>query len=53
MESRNMVLIDLFAGQEERCRHRKWTCEHSGGVEGNGGTNRESSIDVYTLSRIK
>ena len=30
MESRKMVLINLFAGKEWRLRYREWTCEHSG-----------------------
>ena len=29
MESRNLVLMDLFAGQRQRHRHREWTCGHS------------------------
>ena len=30
MESRKMVLINLFAGQEQTPRHREQTCGHSG-----------------------
>ena len=30
MESRKMVLMDLFAGKEWRLRYREWTCGHSG-----------------------
>ena len=26
-----MVLMNLFAGQEQRYRCREWTCGHSGG----------------------
>ena len=26
-----MVLVNLSAGQQWRCRHRKQTCGHSGG----------------------
>ena len=26
MESRKMVLMNLFAGQQCRCRHREQTC---------------------------
>ena len=33
-ESRKMVLMNLFAGQQWRCRHRKQTCGHSGGKKG-------------------
>ena len=34
MKSRNMVLINRFAGQEERCRHRPQACGHSRGRRG-------------------
>ena len=30
MESRKMVPMNLFAGQEHRHRHREQTCGHSG-----------------------
>ena len=30
MESRKMVVMNLFVGQEQRCRHRKQTCGHNG-----------------------
>ena len=29
-----MVLMNLFVGQQWRCRHREWTCGHSGGRRG-------------------
>ena len=31
MESRKTVLLNLFAGQEERHRHGRQTCGHNGG----------------------
>ena len=31
MESRKMVLMNLFAGQQWRCRHRELTYEHGAG----------------------
>ena len=34
MESRKMVLMNLFAGQEKRHRHREHTCGHCGGRGG-------------------
>ena len=34
MESRKMVLLNLFAGKEWRHRHRERTCGHSGGKRG-------------------
>ena len=26
MESRKMVPINLFTGQQQRCKRREWTC---------------------------
>ena len=37
METRKKVLMNLFAGQEYRCRHREQTVDTVG--EGEGGTN--------------
>ena len=34
MESRKMVLMNLFAEQQWRCRHREQTGEHRGGRRG-------------------
>jgi len=34
MESRKMGLVDLFAGQQCRCRHREQTCGPSEGSRG-------------------
>ena len=51
MESIKMVLMNLFAGREWRPRSREWTCGHPGG--GREWTNGESSIGIYTLSRVK
>ena len=48
-ESREMVLMNLFAGQQWRRRHREQTCVHRGGGEGGGGTNGESIMEAYTL----
>ena len=36
MESRKVVLMNLFAGQQWRLKHREQTCGHGGGVEGEG-----------------
>ena len=30
MESRKIILMNLFTGKEWRCRHRKQTCGHRG-----------------------
>ena len=45
-----MVLVNLFVGQEFRCRQRKQSCGHSRGMK-EGGTN--SSMETYTLPYIK
>ena len=34
MESKRMVPMSLYAGQEQRHRHREQTCGHSGGRRG-------------------
>ena len=34
MESRTIVWMNLFAGQQWRYRHREQTCGHSGEAEG-------------------
>ena len=49
MESRKMVLMNLFAGKEERVRYWEWTCEHSGGRR--EWMSGESSIDTHTHTR--
>ena len=46
MESRNIILINFYAGQKWRCKHKEQTCGHS--RKGEGGANRESSVDIYT-----
>ena len=53
MESRKMVLINLFAGQQWRYRHRERTYGHREAYEGEGGMNRESSMETYTLPYMK
>ena len=47
-----MVQMNLFAGQEYRCRHREWTYGPQSWVSG-GEMNWESSIDICTLPRVK
>ena len=41
-----MVLMNLFAGQHQRCRCREQTLDTVG--EGEGGMNWDSSIETYT-----
>ena len=54
MESRKMVLMNLFAGQQWRNRHRAHTYGHvGGGEEGKGGMNGESNIETYkTMCKV-
>ena len=46
MESRKMILMNLFARQGYKSKHREQTLDTLG--EGEGGTNWES-IEKYTL----
>ena len=48
-----MVLINLFAGQQWRYRHRERTYGHREAYEGEGGMNRESSIETRTVLCVK
>ena len=32
MESRKMVLMNIFTGPEWRCRRREWTMDTAGGI---------------------
>ena len=49
MESRKMMLKNLFAGQEWRHRHRERTFGH-----GVGGKERVGRIEsIFTLPRVK
>ena len=47
MESRKMVLMNLFAGQEQRHRCREQTVDTA--REGEGGMNWENSTEIYIL----
>ena len=52
MESRRVVLANLFAWQQQRCRHGAWTCAHSGGRRGRVEL-REKHWNVYlTICKI-
>ena len=50
-ETRKVVLMNLFSGKEWRHKHREQLVDTM--EEGEGRTNRESSIDTYTVSRVK
>ena len=51
MESRKIVLMNLFAGQQWRDRHKNRLVDTVG--EGEGGMNSESSFEIYTLPCVK
>ena len=53
MESRKMVLVNLFPGQQWRHRHRQQTYGHGRGEEGDSGMNGESNMEAYTLQCVK
>ena len=53
MESRKMVLRNLFSGQQWRNRHREQPCGHGRGEEGEGEMYGESNVEIYnTICKI-
>ena len=50
-----MVLMNLFAGQQWRHKHREQIYGHGAGVgeEEEGGTNEETGMEAYTLPCVK
>ena len=48
-----MVQMDLFAGQEQRCRCRMDVWTWWGKEEGMGGMNWENRININTLPHVK
>ena len=52
MESRKMGLMNLFAGQQWRCRHRKQPMDSGMGEEGERGMNGESSMETCTECKL-
>ena len=52
LESRKMVLMSLFAGQQWRRRHREQTCEHSGGRRGWDALSEEHGYIHMTICKI-
>ena len=53
MESRKMALMNLFTGQQWRCRHREETHGHGLGGGGEGETNGENNVETHTVPRVK
>ena len=43
-----MVLMNLFAGQQQKYRYREQTYGHGQVDEGEGGTNGEEHGSIYT-----
>ena len=53
MESRMTILMNLFAGQQCRNRHREQTYGHGEGEEGESGVYGESNMETYiTICKI-
>ena len=53
MESRQMVLMNLFAGQQRRDRNREQTYGHGGGEEGESDMHEERNMEIYnTICKI-
>ena len=49
-----MVLMNLFAGQAWRFRHREQACGHGGrGEEGESGMSGQSSMEAYRLPYVE
>ena len=51
MESRKMVLMNLYAGKEQRHRHREQTCGQRGGRR--GWSHQDSDIATHTCSSVQ
>ena len=51
VESRKMIQMNLFAGQEQKGRHGEQMCGHRGA--GEGGMNWEIRFDINTLLCVK
>ena len=53
MKSRKIVLMNLFARQQWRCRHREQTYGQRQREEGEGEMSGESSMEAYTPPHVK
>ena len=53
MKSRKMVLMNLSAGRQWRCRHGEQTCGHGQEEEGESGMNGDSCMEAYTVPSVK
>ena len=53
MESRKMVLMNLFVGQQWRNRNREQTYGHGGGQAGEGEMYGKNNTEIYiTICKI-
>ena len=54
MESRKMVLMNLFSGQQWRKRHREQIYGHRGGEKREGERYGESNMETYiTICKVE
>ena len=54
MESKKIVLMKLFAGQQKRRRHREQTHGHGAGIGRRGWDVGESNMETYiTICKIE
>ena len=52
MESRRILVMNLFSEQQWRCRYTEQTMDKGGGEEGAGEINGECSMEAYTLIHV-
>ena len=52
MESRRILVMNLFSEQQWRCRYIEQTMDKGGGEEGAGEINGECSMEAYTLVHV-
>ena len=52
MESRRILVMNLFSEQQWRCRYTEQTMDKGGGEEGAGEINGECSMEAYTLVHV-
>ena len=53
MEYRKIVMMNLFAAQQWRCRHREQIYGHIGAVERRGWDEWRKYMETYTLPYVK
>ena len=53
MESRKMVLMNLFSGQKCKCTHREQTYGHTAAGEERVGQMKRVAMETYTQPYVK